>query len=269
VAPATGARSRGAGLVVLIVALLLGINPDVLGGLGTTGAEPSQDESAYAQCRTTDDLERDRNCRFVAYTNSIQQYWAGAYSGYEQTSVNPFSGSTTTACGQATADVGPFYCPADQKVYLDLGFFDAILERRLGAWSTDAVEAYVIAHEIGHHVQNLLGTMDKVHANQGTGAGSPAVRLELQADCYAGAWFAHAADSPDSPIAEVTRSDLEEALASAQAIGDDRIQSKTQGRVTPESWTHGSAAQRQTWLTKGFSGGDPNKCDTFAAKDLG
>ncbi len=265
------ALGGGAGLIVVILALLLGLNPDVLGGLASGTEQPAQNATAYGQCRSTNDLAKDRDCRFVAYTNSIQAYWKTTYAEYLPTSVTTFSGGIATACGQASAEVGPFYCPVDQRVYLDVGFFDAVLERQLGAQSTDAVEAYVIAHEIGHHIQNLVGTMDRVNASRTAtaGAGSPAVRLELQADCYAGAWFAHVADDPESPIAEVTRNDLLEALASAQAIGDDRIQAKTQGRVTPESWTHGSAAERQRWLTQGFQTGDPNQCDTFAAKDLG
>jgi uncharacterized protein len=174
----------------------------------------------------------------------------------------------STACGTATSAVGPFYCPADTTVYLDLGFFDQ-LTTELGAQGGDAAEAYVFAHEFGHHIQNLTGTMRKVQAQgQTTGPRSPAVRLELQADCYAGVWFSQAADDPNSPIAEVTARDLERALDAAAAVGDDRIQERARGQVSPESWTHGSAALRQKWLDQGFRSGDPNTCDTFARNAL-
>jgi predicted metalloprotease len=164
--------------------------------------------------------------------------------------------------------VGPFYCPADTTVYLDLGFFDQ-LTTQLGAEGGDAAEAYVLAHEFGHHIQQLTGTMARVQGGpQGTGPTSAGVRLELQADCYAGVWFSHATSDPDSPISEVSPDDLDRALDAAAAVGDDRIQQKAQGQVTPESWTHGSAANRQKWLQRGFSTGDPERCDTFAAGAL-
>ena len=159
-----------------------------------------------------------------------------------------FTGSINTACGNATSAVGPFYCPGDTTVYLDLGFFDQ-LTGDLGAKGGDAAEAYVLAHEFGHHIQNLTGTMARVQGSgQGTGPKSPQVRLELQADCYAGVWFKHATDDPNCPISEVTQDDLDRAVDAAAAVGDDRIQEKMQGQVSPESWTHGSAAMRQKWL---------------------
>jgi predicted metalloprotease len=153
-------------------------------------------------------------------------------------------------------------------VYLDLGFFDQ-LTGQLGAQGGDAAEAYVLAHEFGHHIQNLTGTMQRVQSSrQGTGPTSPGVRLELQADCYAGVWFRHATEDPQSPITEVTQEDLDRAVDAAQAVGDDRIQQKMQGQVSPETWTHGSAAMRRQWLAQGFNTGDPNKCDTFAKNAL-
>ena len=148
---------------------------------------------------TGSDISKDRDCRFVAYTNSIQAYWSDALQGYQKIEVKPFTGQVSTACGTATSAVGPFYCPGDTTVYLDLGFFDQ-LESELGAKGGDAAEAYVFAHEFGHHIQNLTGTMRQVQSQgQTTGPKSPAVRLELQADCYAGVWFSQATKDPESP----------------------------------------------------------------------
>ncbi|MFT4164424.1 MAG: neutral zinc metallopeptidase [Microlunatus sp.] len=265
------ALGGGAGLIVLVLALLFGLNPnELLGASSGTEAEPGSSQSApYQQCKTGADITRDRDCRFVAYTNSIQSYWAQTLVGYKQIQVVPFTGQVSTACGTATSAVGPFYCPGDTTVYLDTAFFDQ-LTRQLGAEGGDAAEAYVFAHEFGHHIQNLTGTMGKVQS-QGAGQTGPksgGVRLELQADCYAGVWLRQAANDPQSPIAEVTRDDLRRAVDAAAAVGDDRIQKRMQGQVRPESWTHGSAEQRQKWLLQGFNSGDPNTCDTFAAGAL-
>ena len=263
------ALGGGAGVVVLVLALLLGVNPgDLLGSGQTAGTDPSGASSPFAQCTRGSDINRDRDCRFVAYSNSIQDYWGETLSDYEVIKVNTFTGSVDTACGNATSAVGPFYCPGDSQVYLDLGFFDE-LKTTFGAQGGDAAEAYVLAHEFGHHIQNLTGTMRTVQGGgQGSGPKSPQVRLELQADCYAGVWFKHATEDPQSPIAEVTQEDLDRAVDAAAAVGDDRIQERMQGQVNPESWTHGSAANRQKWLNIGFSSGDPNTCDTFAAGAL-
>ena len=255
----------GAGLVVVVLALLFGINPgDILGGTTTSGAGQGP-ATPFAQCRRGSDIGRDRDCRFVAFTNSIQDYWGGQVQGYQSIKVTTFTGQISTACGTASSAVGPFYCPGDTQVYLDLGFFDE-LTTKLGATGGDAAEAYVLAHEFGHHIQKLTGTMAQLQGGgTGTGPTSSGVRLELQADCYAGVWFNHASADPDSPIAEVSQADLTQALDAAAAVGDDRIQKKMQGQVTPETWTHGSAANRQKWLTTGFGTGDPNRCDTFAS----
>lgn len=263
------ALGGGAGVLVLIVALLFGVDPSaLLGGgapadTGTSGANP------YAQCTAGTDIAKDRSCRFVAYTNSIQAYWSKVYSGYEQTKTQVFSGQIATACGTATADVGPFYCPADKVVYLDDSFFDDMLERQLGAAGGDAAEAYVIAHEYGHHISDLTGVLAKAQSSgNSTGPKSAQVRLELQADCYAGAWLANAAADPNSPIKAVTADDVNRAVDAAKAVGDDRIQLKSTGSVSPESWTHGSASMRKKWLAIGFNSGDPAQCNTFAAGAL-
>ena len=264
------ALGGGAGLIVLVLALFLGINPgDLMGGTAGPQAEPEGTAAApYQQCTKGADISRDRECRFVAYTNSIQSYWAGAYDGYQKIQVIPFTGQVSTACGTASSAVGPFYCPGDTTVYLDTGFFDE-LTSKLGAKGGDAAEAYVFAHEFGHHIQNLTGVMQKVQSQgQQSGPKSGGVRLELQADCYAGVWMNHATKDPSSPIESLTQDDLNRAVDAAAAVGDDRIQERMQGQVNPESWTHGSAANRQKWLNIGFNTGDPNTCDTFAAGAL-
>jgi predicted metalloprotease len=263
------ALGGGAGLVIVVLALLFGINPGDILGSQSAGPAPSGGPSPFAQCTKGSDINTDRDCRFVAFTNSIQDYWGDTVQNYQVIKVQTFTGSINTACGNATSAVGPFYCPGDTQVYLDLGFFDQ-LKSDLGAEGGDAAEAYVLAHEFGHHIQNLTGTMAKVQGGgQGTGPKSPQVRLELQADCYAGVWFKHATTDPKSPITEVSQDDLDRATDAAAAVGDDRIQQKSQGQVSPESWTHGSAAMRQKWLGQGFSTGDPKQCDTFAAGALG
>jgi uncharacterized protein len=270
-----GGRGRGGiavggglgGVVVLLLAIFFG--PGILGdGTDPQGTDPGG--NSLAACTSGADISTDRDCRFVAFTNSIQAYWATQFrSGeYQKIQVKPFTGSISTGCGNATSAVGPFYCPTDTSVYLDFGFFDE-LSSRLGAKGGDPAEAYVIAHEFGHHIQNLTGTMDRVQRQgDNKGADSASVRLELQADCYAGVWFRHATDDPNGPIAEVTEEDLDTAIDAAEAVGDDRIQKKMQGQVSPESFTHGTSEQRHKWLQEGFSTGKPGSCNTFSATNL-
>jgi predicted metalloprotease len=185
---------------------------------------------------------------------------------YEDPRMVLFTGAVQSACGTASSAVGPFYCPSDHRVYLDLTFFDE-MERRLGA-SGDFAQAYVIAHEVGHHVQNLLGVAEKVHRFRRqvseTEANALSVRMELQADCYAGVWGYHAKRERNV----IEPGDFEEGLRAAAAIGDDRLQKMSRGQIQPESWTHGSSEQRMTWLKRGLESGDPSICNTFEATQL-
>jgi predicted metalloprotease len=255
----------GASALVAIVLLLLGVNPgDLLGG-GTNGVQsgPIPASDLAERCRTGADAEQYQDCRIVAVVNSVQKYWGGAMTHYEAAQTQLFTGATTTGCGNATSAVGPFYCPSDGTVYLDLDFFTD-LKTKLGAQGGEFAQAYVVAHEYGHHVQDLMGTNDR--GGSATGATSGSVRLELQADCYAGVWAANAVQT--GFISNLTQADVDDGLDAAAAVGDDRIQEKAQGRVDPESWTHGSAQQRQTWFTKGYQAGRANACDTFAAGAL-
>jgi hypothetical protein len=171
-----------------------------------------------------------------------------------------FTDATQTGCGHATSQVGPFYCPLDHNVYIDLGFFEE-LRTRFGASGGPFAQAYVIAHEYGHHVQNLLGTLDRARSTA-TGPESGAVRTELQADCYAGVWAANAVAT--GFIEELTQADINDGLDAAAAVGDDRIQEASQGQVNPERWTHGSSEQRRRWFSRGYENGKPAACDTFS-----
>jgi uncharacterized protein len=252
-------------LIVLAVVLLGGNLGDSTGGLPnldglSAGNEPPA--ATLEHCQTGQDANEHEDCRILAVINSVQAYWSQALRGYEPTPTRFFDGAVSTGCGQATSAVGPFYCPADRRVYIDLGFFDQ-LESRFGASGGPLAEAYILAHEYGHHVQNLTGVLRRAQGGD-TGPQSDAVRVELQADCYAGVWVANAVRT--GLIEEITRADIQDALSAAAAVGDDRIQEKVQGRVTPESWTHGSADQRQSWFGRGREGGTPNSCDTFKGR---
>jgi predicted metalloprotease len=256
-----GAVGGGLGVVGLLIALLLGANPFEGGGGGSTGQVSSRDLAA--ECQTGADANQDQDCRIVGVVNSVQAYWGDALDGYQPATTRFFSGAVNTGCGQASADVGPFYCPADQHVYLDLSFFDE-LQQRFGAQGGPFAQAYVVAHEYGHHVQHLTGFDDQVGDDR-QGAESGSVRLELQADCFAGAWAKGATTT--GFIEQVTDADIADALDAARAIGDDRLQRELRGEVDPDSFTHGTSEQRQRWFTSGDRDG-PDACDTFAATDL-
>ena len=257
-----GPIAVGGGALGLVIALIVFLLNGGLGSNGDTAGSAGSGEglSDLSVCRTGADVQQQPDCQIVAYVNSIQSYWDSEVSHYVSSKTVLFTGRTSTGCGEATTDVGPFYCQADSEIYIDLGFFQE-LTGRFGARGGPLAQAYVLAHEYGHHVQDLLGTFDKVQPNS-QGSQSDSVRLELQADCYAGIWAAHAVQT--GFITSITQPDVADAMDAAAAVGDDRIQQEFQGRVNPETWTHGSAAERQRWFLTGYKSGAPGSCDTFS-----
>lgn len=267
----------GLGIIGLIIYLLMqflgGGSPGAItqdqGTTGTTGQD-----SALSRCKTGADANTDTECRIVGTVNSVQAYWKGYFpthlnGQYTNAKTVIYSGSTQSACGTASNQVGPFYCPSDTKVYIDASFYDE-LQSRFGSSGGPLAQEYVVAHEYGHHVENQLGLLEKGQQMGSQGANSGSVRIELMADCLAGMWAKSASETKDANgqtfLAPITEADIKDALSAAAAVGDDHIQSSMQGSVNPDSWTHGSSEARQRWFLTGFKYGDINKCNTFAVQ---
>jgi predicted metalloprotease len=253
------------GILFLIVLSFLGINPLPFLGVATKQApvEMQQSSQPYQESAAEAQLSELAGVTLA----QTEETWGKLFGGkYPPPTMVMFSGQTPSACGTGQAAMGPFYCPLDQKVYLDLSFFQE-LEQKFGA-PGDFAQAYVIAHEVGHHVQNVTGTAQQVQklqqrASSKAEANQYSVMLELQADCYAGVWARDAA-----PRLNITQADIEEGLRAATAIGDDTLQRATQGRIVPDAFTHGTSEQRSRWLMAGMNSGDPNACDTFNSPQL-
>jgi uncharacterized protein len=262
----------GVGLLILVAALFFGIDPGKV--MPPQGANSGYSAPGFDlnQCKTGADANKFVQCRVVATGNSVDAVWHQLMPNYTRPHVRLFTGSVNTGCGPATTAVGPFYCPVDQTAYFDTDFFKELVDK-FGSSGGPFAQEYVVAHEYGHHVQQLQGNLGR--AQQGAqGAGGNGVRTELQADCYAGIWAHYAStvkqESTGVPYLEpLSDKDIQDALSAAASVGDDRIQKESTGRVNPESWTHGSAEQRQKWFTVGYQTGDVKQCDTFASTNLG
>ena len=258
----------GIGLIVLLVSMLLGV--DLTGLVPVEGIAPPSSEGYLedvsdlaTECQTGADANIRQDCRIVGFVNSIQAFLEDELAQYDLEYIPAqtvlFSGSTQGACGFASSASGPFYCPNDQMIYLDLSFFD-MLNSRFGTQGGPFAEAYVLAHEYGHHIQNILGILDIESIGRDRGPGSMTVFTELQADCLAGIWVHHATET--GYLESLSREEIAQSLNAAASVGDDVIQSQTQGYIVPEQWTHGSSDQRLAALQDGLQSGDISTCDT-------
>ena len=264
------AGAGGVGLIaIFLISQLLGVDLTGLVG-GTTGGTSGATDTPLSQCTTGSQANTDIDCRMQAAATSLDSYWSATVDSYTQPQLVIFDQSTNTGCGGATTAVGPFYCPNDQTVYIDTAFYDE-LKSQFGATGGPLAQLYVIAHEWGHHIQNITGIMNNNLDLQQTGPSSDSVRLELQADCFAGSWVGAAQTTKDVNgvpfLQPVTQAEITDALNAAASVGDDHIQQATQGQVNPESFTHGTSAQREKWFNAGLNGG-PQACDTFGASSL-
>lgn len=239
--------------------------PGVPGGDGS--GQSQTDDGTYENCKTGEDANKDPDCARKAVVFSLEQFWETQFEQgqFKAAPVKTFNGQVQTGCGAANSGMGPFYCPADFTIYQDNSFYEQVFQQQLGGNSGDFVEPYVLGHEYGHHIQNITGQMKNVRTQQGEN--SDAVKLELQADCYAGLWTAAATGTADDKgvaiFAEIDKADIEEAMQAAHTVGDDSIQKKTQGSVNPDGWTHGSSEQRMQWFQTGFEAKDAKACDIW------
>lgn len=271
----TGIAVGGGGIGVVIVVFLVSqiFNVDLSGLVGGSSGATNPEASSLTECQTGADANASADCRVQGAYVSLDDFWMDAAPAlgvqYHSPEAILFDDATGTGCGDATSATGPFYCPPDETIYIDTSFYQE-LRTTYGASGGPLAELYVIAHEFGHHIQQLSGSFDSADRSD-TGPESDSVRLELQADCYAGAWVAKASTTADANgvtfIDPVTDAQIADALSAASAVGDDRIQQASGGSVNSESWTHGSSEQRQRWFQTGRAGG-PEACDTFAATTL-
>jgi len=252
-------------IVALIAGPLLGIDLSGLVGGTQQGGGSESGSTELTECQTGNDANTQDDCRMAGAQVLLDEYWTKHVDGYTPPQLYVFEGQTQTQCGTASNSVGPFYCPPDRSVYIDPDFFQ-IMREQFGASAGELAQLYIVGHEWGHHIQNITGVMSQ-HPNNGTGPDSNSVRTELQADCYAGAWLASAAEETDENgvhyLEKPTDAQIKDALNAAFAVGDDHIQEQS-GFNNPESWTHGSSEQRQYWFANGYQNG-VGTCDTFAA----
>jgi predicted metalloprotease len=277
----TGAIAGGGigALLVALLAMFFGGDGDLsqlTGALGGGEEQQTTGEDQFIGACTAEQANTDPECGLSATVQSIDAYWQGALPQqagvrYTMPEVVSFSGATSTACGPATADTGPFYCPPDQTVYIDLSFYDDLVSR-FGSSGGLLAREYVVAHEMGHHIENIIGAMDQADRG-GSGATSDSVRIELMADCLAGMWAGHASTTvdPDTGVPflkPLSQQDLQDAVSAAQSVGDDHIQSQATGRINPDLFTHGTSAQRVRWFALGYNGGTVETCDALHARQL-